>query len=124
MDFVSDALANGRRLKRLTVTDDFAHECVDIAADHGIEHLLIEGGRPMQNGYIERSNGKFRGECLNGHWFTTLAQARDVIAEWRRHYHEARPHNSRSRIPPAQFAANHRSQKHRIEIHFKPGFCQ
>lgn len=48
---------------------------------HGIEHLLIEPGRPMQNGYIESFNGKFRGECLNEHWFTSLAQARDVIAD-------------------------------------------
>lgn len=40
---------------------------------HGIEHLLIEPGRPMQNGYIESFNGKFRDECLNEHWFTSLA---------------------------------------------------
>jgi transposase InsO family protein len=36
MDFVSDSLANGRRLKCLTVADDFSHECVDIAVDYGI----------------------------------------------------------------------------------------
>ena len=42
-------------------------------AAHGIEHLLIEPGRPMQNGYIESFNGKFRDECLNEHWFTSLA---------------------------------------------------
>src|SRR5690606_17437739 len=36
MDFVSDALANARRLKCLTVADDFTHECVDITVDHGI----------------------------------------------------------------------------------------
>ena len=30
MDFVSDSLASGRRIKCLTVTDDFSHECVDI----------------------------------------------------------------------------------------------
>jgi putative transposase len=36
MDFVSDSLANGRRIKCLTITDDFSHECVDIAVDHGI----------------------------------------------------------------------------------------
>jgi transposase InsO family protein len=29
MDFVSDSLSNGRRLKYLTVADDFSHECVD-----------------------------------------------------------------------------------------------
>lgn len=36
MDFVSDALANARRLKCLTVADDFTHECVDITVDHGM----------------------------------------------------------------------------------------
>ena len=36
MDFVSDALANGRHLKCLTIADDFSHECIDIAVDHGI----------------------------------------------------------------------------------------
>jgi putative transposase len=36
MDFVSDSLTNGRRLKLLTVTDDFSRECVDIAVDYGI----------------------------------------------------------------------------------------
>ena len=36
MDFVSDSLSNGRRIKCLTVADDFSHECVDIAVDFGI----------------------------------------------------------------------------------------
>jgi putative transposase len=36
MDFISDNLVNGRRLKCLTVADDFSHECVDIATDFGI----------------------------------------------------------------------------------------
>ncbi len=36
MDFVSDSLANGRRIKCLTAADDFSHECVDIAVDYGI----------------------------------------------------------------------------------------
>jgi hypothetical protein len=46
------------------------------AHSHGIRHILIEPGRPMQNGYIESFNGKFRDECLNEHWFETLPQAR------------------------------------------------
>lgn len=40
MDFVSDAIARPggvtRRIKCLTVADDFSHECVDIAVDFGI----------------------------------------------------------------------------------------
>jgi putative transposase len=62
----------------------------------------------MQNGYIESFNGKFRDECLNEHWFETLAQARAAIAEWRQDYNEVRPHSSCRRMPPAQFAAMHR----------------
>jgi putative transposase len=31
MDFVSDSMSHGRRLKYLTVADDFSHECADIA---------------------------------------------------------------------------------------------
>ena len=154
MDFVSDSLSNGRRLKCLTVADDFSHECIDIAVDfgisgqyvtrlldqaaifrgypiavrtdngpeftsraflawatlHGIRHILIQPGRPMQNGYIESFNGKFRDECLNEQWFQSLSQARDCIAEWRKDYNEVRPHSSLGRIPPAQFAQQQRIQ--------------
>lgn len=168
MDFVSDALANGRRLKCLTVVDDFTRECVDITVDHGIsgayvvrildqaarfrgypkavrtdngpdftsrafiawvqqhgvDHQLIEPGKPMQNGYIESFNGKFRDECLNEHWFSSLAQARQVIAEWRRDYNQVRPHSSCGRIPPAEFAAQHRINNQKNEVPFNPGLSQ
>lgn len=155
MDFVSDSLANGRRIKCLTVADDFSHEYIDIAVDygisgqyvtrlldqaalfrgypevvrtdngpeftsrafmawalkHGIRHVLIEPGRPMQNGYIESFNGKFRDECLNEHWFETLPQARATISDWRQDYNEVRPHSSCKRMPPAKFAALHRQRR-------------
>ena len=41
MDFVSDSLANGRRIKFLTVADDFSHECVDISVDWGISGQYV-----------------------------------------------------------------------------------
>jgi putative transposase len=41
MDFVSDSLSNGRRIKCLTVADDFSHECVDITADYGISGQYV-----------------------------------------------------------------------------------
>ena len=41
IDFVIDSLANGKKLKCLTVADDMAHECVDIAADHGISGQYV-----------------------------------------------------------------------------------
>ncbi len=154
MDFVSDSLSNGRRLKYLTVADDFSHECVDIAVDfgisgeyvtrlldraavfrgypdmvrtdngpeftsrvfmawaqtHGIRHILIQPGRPMQNGYIESFNGKFRDEHLNESWFETLQQARNAASIWKQDYNQVRPHSSVGRIPPAEFAHHHRQQ--------------
>jgi putative transposase len=50
-DFVMDALANGRRIKCLTVVDDFSRECLkDIAIDYGmggqyVTRVLDEIGR-------------------------------------------------------------------------------
>jgi putative transposase len=53
IDFVMDALSSGRRLKCLTIVDDFTRECLDIAVDHGIS-----------GGYVARvleRIGQFRG---------------------------------------------------------------
>ena len=36
MDFVFDAMANGKRIKCLTIVDDFSREAVDILVDRGI----------------------------------------------------------------------------------------
>jgi putative transposase len=36
MDFVMDALCNGRRVKCLTIVDDFTKEAIDIVPDHSI----------------------------------------------------------------------------------------
>jgi putative transposase len=41
MDFVSDRLANGRRLKCLLVAYDYSHECVDISVDYVISGLYV-----------------------------------------------------------------------------------
>ena len=80
------------------------------ANTHGIRHILIQPGKPMQNGYIESFNGKFRDEHLNEQWFETLHQARSATAIWRQDYNEVRPHSSVGRIPPARFAELHRQR--------------
>ena len=41
MDFVSDILVTGRRLKCLTVADDFSHEAVDVAVVYGISGQYV-----------------------------------------------------------------------------------
>jgi putative transposase len=80
------------------------------AQSHGIRHILIQPGRPMQNGYIESFNGKFRDEHLNEHWFESLDEARRAAAVWRQDYNQVRPHSSLGRVPPAQFAEQHRQR--------------
>ncbi|MEN3029504.1 integrase core domain-containing protein, partial [Chromobacterium amazonense] len=78
------------------------------AQSRGIRHILIQPGRPMQNGYIESFNARLRDECLNEHVFDSLAEARQIISAWRDDYNQIRPHGSIGRIPPAEFAARHR----------------
>jgi putative transposase len=41
MDFVSDSLEYGRRLKCLTIVDDFTKESIDIVVDHGISGAYV-----------------------------------------------------------------------------------
>ena len=65
------------------------------AQAHGIRHILIQPGRPMQNGYIESFNGKFRDEYLNEHRFETLPQARTAIVAWCKDYNEVRQPNTK-----------------------------
>ncbi len=148
MDFVSDGLANGRRLRCLNIVDDCTRECLalevdtsitgtgvvnvlerladtrglpqSITVDHGPEFegkvldawayakgvtlSFIRPGKPVENAYIESFNGKFRDECLNEHWFLTLAQARKIIEDWRIEYNTERPHSSLEDQTPEQYA--------------------
>ena len=46
---------------------------------NGVALKLIEPGKPTQNAYVESFNGRFRDECLNENWFTSLAHAKAVI---------------------------------------------
>lgn len=66
---------------------------------------FIEPGKPMQNGYVESFNGKFRDECLNEHWFIDVFDARRIIEEWREDYNKERPHSSLGYLTPEAFAA-------------------
>lgn len=66
---------------------------------------FIRPGKPNENAYIESFNGKFRDECLNEHWFVTMAQARRVIEAWRIEYNTERMHSSLGNLTPEEYAA-------------------
>jgi len=148
MDFVSDGLANGRRLRCLTIVDDCTRECLaievdtsitgtrvkavmerladlrglprSITVDHGpefegqvldawayaanVQLAFIRPGKPNENAYIESFNGKFRDECLNEHWFISMAHARQVIEAWRIEYNTEQTHSSLDDLTPEEFA--------------------
>lgn len=44
----------------------------------GVRLFLTQPSKPNQNAYIESFNGRLRDECLNEHWFVSLAHARAV----------------------------------------------
>lgn len=71
---------------------------------NGVALKLIEPGKPNQNAYVESFNGRLRDECLNEHWFISLAHARVEIERWRREYNEERPKRSLGGLPPAAYA--------------------
>ena len=75
----------------------------------GVEQHFIQPGKPMQNGYIESFNGKFRDECLNENWFVSLSDARQIIEQWRRYYNQERPHSALGYRTPEEFAAEVKS---------------
>ena len=64
----------------------------------------IQPGKPVQNAFIESFNSKLRDECLNEHVFTSLAEARAIIAAWRHDYNHFRPHSSLGALTPTEFA--------------------
>jgi transposase InsO family protein len=66
-----------------------------------VKTLFIEPGSPWENGYIESFNGKLRDELLNREIFTTLIEAKVLVADWRKEYNQFRPHSSLHYKPPA-----------------------
>jgi putative transposase len=148
MDFVSDALADGRVFRTLNIIDDFSRECVAIEVDTslgggrvvrvlerlaeqralperivmdngpeftskaldtwahatGAQLHFIRPGKPTENAYVESFNGRFRDECLNENWFSSLLDARTCIESWRRHYNEERPHSSLFGSTPLEYS--------------------
>ena len=84
---------------------EFAGQALDAWADRqGVQLDFIDPGKPMQNGYLESFNGKFRDECLNQHWFLDLTDARRLIEAWRVDDNTVRPHSALGNLPPVDFA--------------------
>jgi putative transposase len=57
--------------------------------ERDVEWHFIAPGKPQQNGFIESVNARLRDECLKERIFTSLPQARSVLAAWRHDYNPA-----------------------------------
>jgi putative transposase len=105
---VLDRLASERGLPRTIVVDkgpEFAGRALDQwAFERGVQLHFIEPGKPIQNCFVESFNGRFRDECLNLNWFTSLSDAIDKIEDWRVDYNRHRPHGSLEDLTPEEFA--------------------
>jgi putative transposase len=93
--------------KQITVDNgpEFTGQALDAwAYGNGVQLDFIDPGKPMQNGYQESFNGKFRDECLNLHWFLSLEDARRIIGTWEEEYNTMRPHSALGDQAPAVYA--------------------
>mgnify|MGYP002133930768 CR=1 FL=1 len=105
---ILEQLALTRGLPKAIRTDNGKEFCsramLTWAHDSGVRLFLIEPGKPNQNAYIESFNGRFRDECLNENWFTSLQHARVVVEAWRQEYNEERPKKSLGGLTPTAYA--------------------
>ena len=71
-----------------------------------VDWHYIAPGKPQQNAFVESFNGRFRDECLNENAFSSLGEARGLLAAWRDDYNGVRPHSSLANRTPDEFRAH------------------
>lgn len=102
--------ASGCRLPDTIVCDngpEFTSKAMYMwSKDSNVRLSFIRPGKPTENAFVESFNGKFRENCLDQNLFRNLKEAERIIADWRDHYNNTRPHSSLAYVPPAVFAAN------------------
>ena len=68
---------------RVDQGSEFVSRDLDLwAYTRGVTLDFSRPGKPTDNAYIEAFNGRFRAECLNAHWFLTLADAAEKMEDW------------------------------------------
>ncbi len=121
LGLVADTSISGRRVAReLDAIVAWRGKPASIVSDNGTELTsnailgwaderqvrwhYIAPGKPQQNGFSESFNGRLRDELLNETLFHSLAQARSVLAAWRKDFNEVRPHSSLGYLTPRDYA--------------------
>lgn len=83
----TDRIASIRGAPRTIQVDngpEFISKALDNwAYENGVTLDFSRPGKPTDKTFVESFNGRFRDECLNSHWFLSLADARSKIGAWR-----------------------------------------
>jgi len=96
---------------------EFTSQILDLwAYQNSVRIDFSRPGKPTDNAFVESFNGTLRKECLNAHWFTSLADAKERIEAWRREYNESRPHRALGERSPLEFACQPRTSGEATEV--------
>jgi len=80
--------------------------------ERGAKTLYIAPGSPWENAYSESFNSRLRDELLNRELFTSVAETRVLLDDYRRDYNEERPHSGLGGKTPAEFEEAWRASNH------------
>jgi putative transposase len=84
---------------------EFSSQIMDLwAYQNRVKINFSRPGKPTDNAYIETFNKTLRTECLDAHWFGTVAEAGETLEAWRQEYNESRPHRALGERTPNEFA--------------------
>lgn len=118
-----------RGLPQQTTADsgpEFQSKAFDARAHRNHVHLVSSRPRkPADNTFIRAFNGRVRDECLNQHWFLSLANAQHTTEHWRESYNTAQPHSALGGRTPSEYAtallhSGHTKQVPSISLHTTP----
>lgn len=118
---VLERLVSSRGLPEAITLDngpEFISQVVDEwAYRRGVKLDFIRPGKPTDNPFVESFHDKFRDECLDDHYFSTLFEARAIIEEWRIEFNTFRPHRSLKGLTPEEFAQQqNKTQKLSLQL--------
>jgi len=121
---VLQRLVETRARPAVLITDnrpEFVGRALDAwAYAQGIGCTSSSPANPIRMPTSRVSNGRFRDECLNEHWFLSLAHTRQIVEAWRLDYNAVRPHSSLGNVSPRS-SSSALVTGHRADSHFLTG---
>jgi putative transposase len=70
----------------------------------GSSGISLRPGKPQQNAFIQRFNGRLRDELLNETLFSSPGHDREALSLWKGDYNTVRPLSGLGNLTPAAYA--------------------